>query len=148
MTAMNRVFLAGNLTRDPELRRTGHGNAVVQMGLAINESYTNKNGDKVESTCFSEVTAWGRVAEACEKYLSKGAQVLVEGRLETEAWQTEQGEKRTRLKVRADRVQFLGSPRKGNGNSSGNGGGSGSSGNRDRSRRVEPSLAAIEEAGL
>jgi single-strand DNA-binding protein len=136
---MNKVFLAGYLTRDPELRRTGSGTAVANMGMGVTETYTNKNGEKVETTCFSEVTAWGRIAEACDKYLSKGSAVLVDGRLETDAWETEKGEKRSRLKVRADRVQFLGDGRK----STGNGGD-----DRDRSRRSDRSSEALEEAGL
>src|ERR1043166_2164890 len=113
MASMNRVFLAGNLTRDPVLRKTSSGTAVADLGVAVTEAYTNKEGKQVESTCFAEVVAWGRLAETCQEYLGKGSPVLLEGRLETDSWQTEKGEKRSRLQIRADRLQFLGRPRNG-----------------------------------
>ncbi len=113
MTSMNRVFLAGNLTRDPALRKTSSGTAVADLGLAVNEAYNNKEGQTVESTCFADVVAWGRLAETCHQHLAKGSTVLVEGRLETDSWEGGNGEKRSRLRVRADRVQFLGRPRNG-----------------------------------
>ena len=112
MGAMNRVFLMGNLTRDPELRKTPSGIAVSDLGLAVSEKYRNKAGEMVETTCFADIVVWGKQAEACGQYLGKGAPVIVEGRLQLDQWQTEAGEKRSRLKVRADRVQFLGRPRK------------------------------------
>ena len=111
MASMNRVFLAGNLTRDPVLRKTSSGTAVADLGLAVTETYNNKEGQQVESTCFADVVVWGRQAETCQEYLGKGSPVLVEGRLETDSWQTDKGEKRSRLQIRADRVQFLGRPR-------------------------------------
>lgn len=107
MGAMNRVFLMGNLTRDPELRKTTSGIAVSDLGLAVSEKFRNKAGDLVENTCFADIVVWGRQAETCSQYLSKGAPVIVEGRLQLDQWQTEAGEKRSRLRVRADRVQFL-----------------------------------------
>ena len=113
MASMNRVFLAGNLTRDPALRKTSSGTAVADLGLAVTETYNNKEGQQVESTCFAEVVVWGRLAENCQEYLGKGSPVLIEGRLETDSWQTEKGEKRSRVQIRADRVQFLGRPRNG-----------------------------------
>lgn len=115
MGAMNRVFLMGNLTRAPELRKTPSGMAVSDLGVAVNEKYRNKAGEVVETTCFADVVVWGKQAEACEQYLGKGSPVMVEGRLQLDQWQTESGEKRSRLRVRADRVQFLGRPRKGTG---------------------------------
>ncbi len=118
MGAMNRVFLMGNLTRDPALRNTPSGTAVGDLGLAVSEKYKNKAGEVVESTCFADIVVWGRQAEACNQYLAKGSPVIVEGRLQLDQWQTESGEKRSRLRVRADRVQFLGKPRKQNGNGS------------------------------
>jgi len=107
MSAMNRVFLMGNLTRDPQLRKTPSGQAVSDLGLAVSERYRNKAGEVVESTCFTDIVVWGRQAELCGQYLIKGARILVEGRLQLDQWQTEAGEKRSRLRVRADRVQFL-----------------------------------------
>jgi single-strand DNA-binding protein len=112
MTTLNKVFLAGNLTRDPEVRYTPSGTAVAKLGLAVSDSYTNKSGEKVESTCFVDVDVWSRQAEACGEYLTKGSPILVEGRLQLDQWESKEGEKRSKLKVHADRVQFLGRPRK------------------------------------
>lgn len=111
MANLNRVFLAGNLTRDPEVRYTPTGTAVSDLGVAINDSYKTKTGELKESTTFVDVVVWGRQAETCGEYLTKGSPVLIEGRLQLEQWQTESGEKRSRLKVHADRVQFLGRPK-------------------------------------
>ena len=111
MANLNKVFLAGNLTRDPEVRYTPTGTAVSDLGLAINDSFKTKTGELKESTTFVDVVVWGRQAETCGEYLAKGSPVLVEGRLQLEQWQTENGEKRSRLKVHADRVQFLGRPK-------------------------------------
>lgn len=113
MTALNRVIIAGNLTRDPEVRYTPSGTAVGDVGVAISESYRNKAGELVETTCFVDVEVWGRQAETTAEYLSKGSPVLIEGKLRLDQWENQQGEKRSRLKVRADRVQFLSGNRKG-----------------------------------
>lgn len=107
MSSVNRVFLLGNLTRDPDLRQTPSGIPVTDLGLAVNDKYRNKAGEEVETTCFTDVVVWGRRAEACTQYLAKGDPVMVEGRLQFDAWETEAGEKRSRLRVKADRVQFL-----------------------------------------
>ena len=108
MGAVNRVFLMGNLTRDPQVRQTPGGTPVSDLGMAVSERYRNREGAMVEATCFADVVVWGKQAELCGQYLSKGAPVFVEGRLQFDQWQTENGEKRSRLRVRADRVQFLG----------------------------------------
>lgn len=113
MGAMNRVFLMGNLTRDPQLRKTPTGLSVADLGLAISEKHRNKAGEVVESVCFADIVVWDKQAEACGQYLTKGAPVMVEGRLQLDQWQTDQGEKRSRLRVRADRIQFLGRAAKG-----------------------------------
>jgi single-strand DNA-binding protein len=112
MSTLNRVFLIGNLTRDPDVRYTPSGTAVGDLGLAVNETYKNKNGETVESTVFVDVEVWARQAETCAEYLHKGAPVFVEGRLKLDQWENQQGEKRSKLRVRADRVQFLGAPRR------------------------------------
>jgi single-strand DNA-binding protein len=112
MSTLNRVFLMGNLTRDPEVRYTPAGTAVGDLGLAVNESYKNKAGETVESTVFVDVEVWARQAETCAEYLHKGAPVFVEGRLKLDQWENQQGEKRSKLRVRADRVQFLGAPKR------------------------------------
>ncbi|MEI6807371.1 MAG: single-stranded DNA-binding protein [bacterium] len=105
---MNKVFLMGNLTRNPELRKTPTGLSVSDLGLAVSEKYRNKAGEVVESVCFADIVVWGRQAETCQQYLTKGAPVIIEGRLQLDQWQTDKGEKRSRLRVRADRIQFLG----------------------------------------
>ena len=112
MANLNRVFLAGNLTRDPEVRYTPTGTAVTDLGLAVNDTYKTKTGEIKETTTFVDIVVWGRQAETCGEYLSKGSPALIEGRLQLEQWQTESGEKRSRLRVHADRVQFLGRPKK------------------------------------
>ncbi len=112
MSSLNRVYLMGNLTRDPEVRYTPSGTAVGDLGLAVNETYRNKAGETVESTVFVDVEVWARQAETCAEYLYKGSPVLVEGRLKLDQWENQQGEKRSKLRVRADRVQFLGAPKR------------------------------------
>ena len=113
MASYNRVLLMGNLTRNPEIRYTPSGTAVADLGLAINENFKNKAGETVEQTCFVDVVVWGRQAETSAEYLHKGSPVFVEGRLQLDQWENQQGEKRSKLRVRADRVQFLGAPAKG-----------------------------------
>jgi single-strand DNA-binding protein len=113
MASYNRVLLMGNLTRNPEIRYTPTGTAVADLGLAVNENFKNKAGETVEQTCFVDVVVWGRQAETSAEYLQKGSSVFVEGRLQLDQWENQQGEKRSKLRVRADRVQFLGSPGKG-----------------------------------
>lgn len=113
MASYNRVLLMGNLTRNPEIRYTPSGTAVADLGLAINENFKNKAGETVEQTCFVDVVVWGRQAETSAEYLHKGSPVFVEGRLQLDQWESQQGEKRSKLRVRADRVQFLGAPGKG-----------------------------------
>jgi single-strand DNA-binding protein len=113
MASMNRVYLLGNLTRDPVLRRLGSGAAVADIGLAINENgegrgNNNGNGDaKKPAVCFVDIVAWNKLAENCGAYLAKGSQVLVEGRLQLDEWSDDNGNKRSKLRVLADRVQFL-----------------------------------------
>lgn len=107
MAAVNRVFLMGNVTRDPEVRSTPAGAQVSDIGLAVSEKYRNREGQVVETTCFADIVVWGKQAEACGRYLRKGAPVMVEGRLQLDQWETATGERRSRLRVRADRVQFL-----------------------------------------
>ena len=108
MGSMNRVFLMGNLTRDPQVRQTPSGRSVADLGLAVSERYRTREGEAAETTCFVDIVAWGRQAEACGEYLNKGAPVVVEGKLRLDRWETPEGEKRSRMKVQAQRVQFLG----------------------------------------
>lgn len=110
MASVNRVILVGNLTRDPELRHTPSGTAVTELGLAINRTWYDKQAsEKREETTFVDVTVWGKSAENCAQYLSKGASALIEGRLQLDQWEDrETGQKRSKLKVVAENVQFLG----------------------------------------
>jgi len=108
MANLNKVFLIGNLTRDPELRYIPSGTAVASFGLATNRVYTASSGEKKQETCFVRVVVWGRTAEICGEYLSKGRSVFVEGRLQYRSWDGPNGEKRSTLEVRAERIQFLG----------------------------------------
>ncbi len=112
MAQLNKVFLMGNLTRDPELRYTPSGSAVTDLGLAVNRSWTGKDGERKEDTLFIDVTVWDRQAENCCQYLKKGRAIHVEGSLKMESWDDKTtGEKRSKIKVLADRVQFLDSRR-------------------------------------
>jgi single-strand DNA-binding protein len=106
MTDLNRVFLAGNLTRDPEVRYIPSGTAVADLHMAINRRYKTATGEYKDDPCFVAVTAWGRQAETAKEYLKKGSAVLVEGSLRYHQWETN-GEKRNALRVTADRIQFL-----------------------------------------
>lgn len=109
MPSFNKVLLMGNLTRDPELRFTAGGAAVCSLGLAVNRKY--KQGDEwKEEVCFVDITVWGKQAENCAEYLSKGSAAFIEGRLHLNSWATESGEKRNKLEVVANTVQFLSRP--------------------------------------
>jgi single-strand DNA-binding protein len=115
MPSLNRVIIAGNLTRDPEVRYTPSGMAVADVSLAISDSYKNKAGELVEQVCYVDCVVWGRQAETTGEYLRKGSPALIEGKLQLDQWETNEGQKRSRLRVKADRVQFLGGPKKGEG---------------------------------
>jgi len=106
MSSFNKVVLMGNLTRDPEVRHTPDGTAVADLGLAINENFKNKAGNVVEKVCFVDITVWGKSAESAGQYLKKGSGALVEGKLQLDQWENEKKEKRSKLRVRADRVVF------------------------------------------
>lgn len=108
MANLNRVFLIGNLTRDPELRYIPSGTAVTTFTIASNRVFVNKTGEKKEDTCFVRVVAWGRRAEVCGEFLSKGSPVFVEGRLQSRSWEDQNGQKRSTIEVIANNVQFLG----------------------------------------
>jgi len=104
----NKVFLAGNLTRDPQVRFFANERAVADFGLAINRRYKTADGQAKEETTFIDVEAWGRTAELVGQYLTKGRGCFVEGRLKLDSWDDkESGQKRSKLKVVADVVQFV-----------------------------------------
>lgn len=106
--SLNKVFLMGNLTRDPELRYIPSGTAVANFSLAINRPYKDAGGEKKEEVSYVRVEVWGKMAEVCGEYLTKGRPVLVEGRLKSRSWETPEGQKRNSLDVVATSVQFLG----------------------------------------
>lgn len=110
MANYNKVLLVGNLTRDPELRYTPKGTAVGDLGLAINRKFGGGDGSPLkEETTFVDVTVWGRDAENADKYLRKGRSVMIEGRLQLDTWEDKStGQKRNKLKVVAETVQYLG----------------------------------------
>lgn len=109
---LNKVFLMGNLTRDPEMKQTPSGDTVAELGLAVSEQFRSRATNEVrEVVTFVDVTVWGKVAENCGQYLTKGRPIFVEGRLVLDTWEDKTtGQKRSRLRVRADRVQFLYAP--------------------------------------
>jgi single-strand DNA-binding protein len=112
MAGINKVILIGNLGRDPELRYTQSGQAVVNFSLATSENWTDKgSGERVERTEWHRIVAWGRTGELCAQYLSKGRTVYIEGRLQTRDWEDREGNKRTTTEINAQTVQFLGGPR-------------------------------------
>ncbi len=104
---INRVFISGNLTHDPELRYTPSGQAVTNFSIANNRRYRDQSGEWKEETSFLRIVAWARQAEVCSEYLKKGSPVLVEGRLMQRSWQTPEGQKRSVVEIRAFRIHFL-----------------------------------------
>lgn len=108
MANLNKVFLIGNLTRDPELRYIPSGTAVATFTVASGRAYTLASGEKREETCFVRVVSWARQAELCGEYLTKGSPVFVEGRLQSRSWETPEGQKRSTIEVVALNIQFLG----------------------------------------
>ena len=117
MASVNKVMLMGNLTRDPELRYTSNGSAVTSFGLAVNRKF--KQGDEwKDDVCFVDITVWGKQGENCEKYIDKGSPVFIEGFLKFSTWESD-GQKRNKLEVVANTVQFLGSRGDSSGETSG-----------------------------
>ncbi len=116
MASFNKVILVGNLTRDPELRYTPKGTAIAKIGLAVNRNWTSESGERKEEVTFVDVDVFGRTAENVGQYMRKGSPILIEGRLRLDQWDDKQtGQKRSKLGVVAETVQFLGSPRAGDG---------------------------------
>ncbi len=105
--SLNKVFLIGNLTRDPELRYIPSGQAVATFSVAVNRVYNTQAGEKKEDVSFINCVVWGRRAEVCGEYLSRGSPVFIEGRLQSRSWEDKSGAKRYALEVIALNVQFL-----------------------------------------
>ena len=105
---LNKVFVAGNLTRDPQVRFLANEKAVANFGLAVNRSFRTADGDNREEVAFLDIEAWGRTAELCGQYLTKGRGCVVEGRLKMDSWEDKDGNKRNKIVIVAENVQFLG----------------------------------------
>ena len=128
MANLNKVMLIGNLTRDPELRHTPSNLAICKIGLAVNNSYTTKDGQTREDTLFIDCTAFGKAGEILNQYMSKGRPLFVEGRLKLDSWDDKQsGQKRSKHEIIIDNFQFLGGR---DDNAGGGGGGNYAGGNR------------------
>jgi len=125
MTGVNKVILIGNLGRDPEVRYTPSGTAVANFSLATTETWTNKDGEKQSHTEWHRIVAWRRLGEICGEYLSKGKQVYIEGRIRTNEWEDQEGNKRRTTEIEALNMQMLGSRTPGSGEDEGFGPGSG-----------------------
>lgn len=110
MANFNKVLLIGNLTKDPELRYTPQGTAVVNLRLAVNRKFKDRNQELKDEVCFITAVVWDKQAETCNQYLHKGSPVFIEGRLQSRSWEDNAGGKRNVIEVRAERVQFLGAP--------------------------------------
>jgi single-strand DNA-binding protein len=107
MASLNKVILLGNLTRDPELRYAPSGTPVARFGLAVNTSRAGQGDERKEEVCFVDIVAFGRQAETASEYLSKGRPALVEGRLQWRSWEGQDGQKRSKHEVIAERIQFM-----------------------------------------
>jgi single-strand DNA-binding protein len=140
MANFNKVILAGNLTRDPQLSYLPSGTPVCEFGMAINRKWRSQDGQLREEVCFVDCRSFGRPGETINQYMKKGQPMLVEGRLRFEQWESKEGQKRSRLSVVVDQFQFLGGPR-------GEGGGSGSRGGDDRWQEEAPPPPVEEPSG-
>jgi single-strand DNA-binding protein len=134
MASFNRVILAGNLTRDPELRYTPKGTAIARIGLAINRTWKSETGEMKEEVTFVDVDAWGRQAEVIAQYLRKGRPLLMEGRLKLDQWEDKNThQKQSKLRVVLENFTFI--------DSKGGDGGGGSS--EPRARAATPAPASV-----
>ena len=108
MASYNRVIMMGNLTRDPEFKQLSSGQILCRLGLASNRQFKNRQtGDVVQEVCFVDIDVWGTQAESCKQYLEKGRAVLIEGRLKFDTWEDNEGQRRSKHSIVADRVTFL-----------------------------------------
>ena len=142
MGSLNKATLIGNLGKDPEVRSIPSGAKVANFSIATSESYTDKNGQKVDKTEWHNIVMWRGLAEVAEKYLRKGSQVYVEGRLQTRSWDDQNGQKRYTTEIVADNMVMLGRP--GAGGAPGREGGASSGG---ENFRAEPAMNAPRSSG-
>ena len=122
MANLNKVFLIGNLTRDPQLSYLPSQTAVVDFGMAVNRNWTGQDGQKKEQVCFVDCRAFGKPAETLNKYMNKGKSLFIEGRLDFDQWTAQDGSKRSKHRVTVENFQFLGSAGGAGGSSGANGG--------------------------
>lgn len=148
MANLNRVMLIGRLTRDPETRHIQSGMSVTNFGLAVNRSYRKKDSDEmVEETTFIDIEAWGKTGETFARYMKKGRQAYIEGRLKFDSWEKD-GQKRSKLLVVMDEFQFLDSGQGAGGQGGGGpGGGSGGGGEGMNAPRPRPARAPANAGG-
>src|SRR3989344_626146 len=139
---LNKVFIFGNLTRDPELRSLPSGNAVASFGVATNRVWKDQQGNKQEGTEFHNVVVFGKQAEIVSQYLKKGSSVLVEGRIQTRSWDGQDGVKKYKTEIVAERIQF--GPRTGGGGGMSQGGGNPAKGSPAKNAEM-PSIEYPEE---
>ncbi len=126
MASLNKVMLIGNLTREPEVRYTPKGSAVSDLGIAVNRTYVTDSGEKMQETTYVDVVVWSRLAEIAGQFLHKGSPVFIEGRLQMDTWEDKAtGQKRSKIRVVADNLQFLGRREGGEDNGGGGAGGGG-----------------------
>src|SRR5436190_13857643 len=145
MASFNKVILLGNLTRDPEVRYTPKGSAVCDLGIAVNRVYTTDSGERREEVTYVDVVLWARLAEIAGEYLKKGRAVFIEGRLQMDTWEDKQtGQKRSRIKVVGENMQFVDSRRDGGGDEEGGGGGGG---NYSRPAQSRPAGGGGQQRG-
>ena len=123
MANLNKVFMIGRLTKDPELRYLPNGTPKAELRLATSREYKGRDGQQQKDVCYIDVVVWSRQAEIAKQYLSKGRQVFVEGRLDFQEWEGKDGTRRSKHEIVADRVQFLDRDGGGEGNGGGNGNG-------------------------
>lgn len=107
MVSLNKVCIAGRLTRKPELRKTPNGMSVTDLLVALNREFYTLSGEKQQEVCFVDVVVWGKQADLCVRFLDCSSPVLVEGRLQLDVWYSREGEKRCKLRIAAERVQFI-----------------------------------------
>jgi len=135
MSGVNKVLVIGRLGNDPELKQTTSGQSVCTFSLATSENWKDSNGEKQERTEWHRIVVWGRVGENCAKYLAKGRQAFVEGRLQTRSWEGQDGQKKYTTEIVAQNVQFLGAT-----------GGASTNSNRDEPEfHAEPQFDSNEE---
>jgi len=148
MANLNKVFLMGNITRDPELRYTPSGTAICEFGLATNRRYTTRDGEQRDETCFVDLTMWGKRGAVISEYLHKGDPIFVEGRLKYDSWEGQDGRRRSKLNVVVENFEFIGGRRGEGGGRRAEGGGRESRSQQPPSERQAPPQQQPAEEGF